>query len=289
MPEKTIEIRDAEALAEALTALAEQQGSQAKAAKKLGISPSDYSRLVRKKRGRIEIRTFERIIVALGGPALVFRRSPDEAPQGPTPFVPTPRDQDVEGARRAGKVNGDLDFESAREAMRKRRAETAESAYLIYSGFRRAFISEELELVWATWVRWMEGEISRLRPLAGWVVAQLWNDETTRAGLQSFLEATGRSPEVLPPHEDLRCWLALLRVAEPLASTDATWGVEPGLPDLKSNHSLASFLKHSLAAQEVLLTPPSDYERVSQGSAPTSYEDWLGAAEEGSTEGESDV
>lgn len=268
MPTKTIRVRDPEALSTALKEFTRSCGSQRAAADALGISPASYSKLVNQQRSQVEVDTVTRLLEALGGWGRLFAPSEGPIPFGRLEFS----EAEIEAVCRSGAP----DRETALHRLRSESQGEHSATHALWDAVRKAFVSDELQMVWDNWQSWLHGALSSLPPTGPATVRALWERADTGAVLRDFLEAVRRDPSELPGVDDHRCWLALRRAVAPLADDGPTWAVEPGVVDLRDRGDLIQFLKLRLSAEELLMRPPSDLERVIMGSPPMTYGNWLG-------------
>jgi len=273
MPRKTIRIADQRALSRALSSLVNEFGTQKAAADAVGVLPGDFSRLLRGEKESIEVENFRRVLAVFGGALRKYGSSAQPFDTEPREFAFQPEDTEVYEAQAGGRVSRDLDLETAREQLWAQLAAKAEKDWHACLDFREAFVSEQTEWIWGNWVRWMEDQLSGFSEDSKRVVEELWRNSTTRSELERFLTDVGRPIDDLPPDSDLRAWLALLRVAQPLSGNDPTWGVEPGVPELGQSDRLLGYIQSALKAQMILLNPAEDLERVMDGVVPAGYAD----------------
>ena len=85
-------IVDQEALRFVLRGLVEQEGSQDKAGKLIGLSQGSFSRLMNSERDAISYATYARMLRVLGGQAREFGR----APRPVLEFIADPSEADIE-------------------------------------------------------------------------------------------------------------------------------------------------------------------------------------------------
>ncbi len=109
---------------------------------------------------------------------------------------------------------------------------------------------------------WLYREIERLARVLP-VFLELWKHPDYKLLFEKFLHRTG-----LPPPQDRRLWIALLRVIEPLGVAEEVWGMERSWQDLHEAGKLKIFLKRGLKIERARLHRPRDFEQLSKCSNP---------------------
>lgn len=120
---------------------------------------------------------------------------------------------------------------------------------------------------------WLYGEINRLARVLT-IFLELWEHEDYRELFEKFIERfTGWRN--LPPQQERRLWVALLRTVEPLGAAIETWGMEQSWQEIHKADRLSAFLRHSLNREVIMLERDPYYARLNKCSPPSSYLDAL--------------
>lgn len=141
-----------------------------------------------------------------------------------------------------------------------------------------AFLVGEAWLVLQQYRAWAEREISRLEASgARSIFDQLYLVPAYRRHFDRLLKRTGR--EVLPDANDLRAWISLLRMVEPLAAAAPSAGVMPGWEELeeKEEEDLHFYLRAAERRERALLGRESPLDRIRERGlrASDEFKAWL--------------
>ena len=127
--------------------------------------------------------------------------------------------------------------------------------------FEVCVLSGDGEFVMQNYQAWIKKEIQRLSQHGSSMVVELWDHPRSRWYLKAFLKRIGWGEE-LPPPEELRIWLALYRVVEPLTAGEITWGVELTWREMEERREFWKYLIAALTRERILLKRESDLDRV---------------------------
>lgn len=268
-----IRIADPEALQAVLAEVSAEHANQEAAAKHLGIAQPTLSRLLSGNSGEsMAYATFTRILEAFGGSVQRFELGLRPVPfaVGAEHLMQDDRDRlvfRVERERRSAGSEGSDSDPSPQDILDAE----AESQHDLLTKFLSAVLSDDDEYVRSNYEAWMDLELERLRNAVGSVLQELWDDPKSKKAISGFLRRIDRKSDELPDTRDRRCWLALYRVAEPLAASSPTWGVERSWEELKEAGEGAAYLKSALKREELLLKPTREAERVIRGKPPMGF------------------
>lgn len=267
---------DQEALTEVLEKLNTHYGSQAKAARFLGITADRYYRLRTGQQDGLTFDIYARIHRALMKAVLEPQergvdsgrvkhsraRKYGRAPRPVLEFIVPPNDRAIESRRSRDGISRE---EAERILIREREQEARrlEERYDDLVGtFERSVLTEDHDFIWVQYRLWMAVELARLRERAMPVFEALWDHLDYRPRIQRFLEQVERDADRPPDEDDERCWLALFRVMAPLGDTEPTWNVEQSWRDLHKLGELGRYLDLAFDREELLLQPRQDHLRV---------------------------
>jgi len=166
--------------------------------------------------------------------------------------------------------------ERARDDRRAEYAKRVANAAELVEKLGRALWTEDQDFAWGHYESWVTQQVRRLEAQTRPILERLWEHGEYGRLLRDFLERVGRDNSRLPDTEDRRCWLALLRAVAPLGDAESTWGVERGVKEMDQLDELGPYLTAALAAEDLLLRPRRDSERVGRARPPLSFAEWLG-------------
>ena len=135
-----------------------------------------------------------------------------------------------------------------------------EEGLVLDSAFVRAVLTNNGWHVQQRYNTWLYRELNRLAIVSGPVFRILWDHPDYKPLFVKFLDHRTE----LPPPQDKRLWIALLRAVEPFGLAEALWGMERSWQHWHKEGDLDQSLERGLKIEKARLRQPRGFKHLSK-------------------------